>query len=211
MLDTLRKPFLVIAAILLFIAEIVEAAFHTGFGVTGTAELDVLLALALTLMVLPLIIPESIHGRLQGIITLIVAVLDGLAAFTLIFAAFAALMAMISMIMAMPFGPALYLLIFGHFERDGATNVMIVSMLLKLFFAGFLILAQQKFLENKGLVVLIVTALVANIVVTFLHGLVPGILVSITDAIAGIIVGILALVWAIWFALRSIPAVIKAI
>ena len=211
MLDTLRKPFLVIAAILLFIAEIVEAGFHTGFGVTGTAELDVLLALALTLMVLPLIIPESIHGRVQGIITFIVAVLDGLAAFTLIFAAFAALMAMISMIMAMPFGPALYLVVFGHFARDGATKIMTLSMLLKLFFAGFLIVAQQKFLENKGLVMLIVTALLANIIVTFLHGLVPGILVSITDAIAGIIVGILALLWAIWFALRSIPAVVKAI
>ena len=59
--------------------------------------------------------------------------------------------------------------------------------------------------------VLILTSLLATLIIGFLHGLVPAFLVSITDAIAAIVVGILALVWAIWFLLRSIPAVAKAV
>jgi len=57
----------------------------------------------------------------------------------------------------------------------------------------------------------ILTSLLATLIIGYLHGLVPLFLVSITDAIAAIVVAILALLWAIWFALRSLPAIIKAV
>ena len=110
-----------------------------------------------------------------------------------------------------PFGTIAYLIIFGNFDRSGAAIALSLIMTLKLFFAGCLVLAHQRFLQNRGLVVLILTSLLATLIIGFLHGLVPAFLVSITDAIAAIVVGILALVWAIWFLLRSIPAVAKAV
>lgn len=118
---------------------------------------------------------------------------------------------MVALLLAVPFGTIAYLAMFGSFDRSGATVALSLIMTLKLFFAGCLVLAHQRFLENKGLVLLILTSLLATLVIGFLQGLVPGILVSITDAIAAIVVGILALLWAIWFLLRSIPSIVKAV
>ena len=55
------------------------------------------------------------------------------------------------------------------------------------------------------------TSLLANVIVSFLHGLVPSVLVSITDAIAAIIVAILALIWAIVLLVFSVVSIVKAI
>jgi hypothetical protein len=59
--------------------------------------------------------------------------------------------------------------------------------------------------------VIVITSLVAGVIVSFLHGLVPTILVSITDAIAAIIVAILAALWAVFFLIGSIPSIVKTI
>jgi VanZ family protein len=82
-------------------------------------------------------------------------------------------------------------------------------MTCKLGFAVCLVLAQQDFVKNKGLVLILLTSLLANIVVSFLQALVPGFLVSITDAIAAIVVLILAVVWGLFFLIGSIPAIFK--
>jgi hypothetical protein len=58
-------------------------------------------------------------------------------------------------------------------------------------------------LQNKGLVLIIVCSLLANLSVSFLHGLVPSVLVSITDGIAGIILLILAAIWEVTLALPN--------
>ncbi|MFC7483970.1 hypothetical protein ACFQX7_33540 [Luedemannella flava] len=78
-------------------------------------------------------------------------------------------------------------------------------------FAGTLVAAQQRFIQNKGLVALVFTSLVANVIVAFLHGMVPGILVSITDAVAGIVVAIIAIIWGIVLLIGSIPAIVNAV
>ena len=83
--------------------------------------------------------------------------------------------------------------------------------MLKLAFGVCLILAHQRLIQNKGLVLIILTSLAANIVVSFLHALVPAPLVSITDAIATIIVFILVVLWAAFFLIGSIVAVVKAV
>src|SRR6266508_3923957 len=139
-----------------------------GRGIPYLALIDVIAFYTVALMGASLIVPKKLHGRLQGLLTLI-----------------------------------------------GSIVLIIVSlsllMFLKLVFAGFLILAQPRFLQNKGLVALIATSLVANIVVAFLHGLVPIILVSIVDDLAAVIFAIVAIIWAVILLIGSIPAVVKSV
>ena len=118
---------------------------------------------------------------------------------------------MIALFLAAPFGTLAYLAMYGSFNRAGASGVLGASMFLKLAAAVLLVLAHQGFLKMKGLTLLVLTSLVGNIIVSFLHGLVPIILVSITDAVAAIVVGILALIWAIVLLIFSIIAIVKAI
>ncbi|MEO8394649.1 MAG: hypothetical protein ABI700_16760, partial [Chloroflexota bacterium] len=78
-------------------------------------------------------------------------------------------------------------------------------------FAICLVIAQQRFLENRGLVLLVISSLIANIVISFLHGFVPGIIVSITDDIAGIIVALCGCIWWVLALIGAIPAILNAI
>ena len=91
------------------------------------------------------------------------------------------------------------------------TCLLSLLMFLKLVFAVFLLLAQPRFVQNKGLVLLTLTSLVCNIVAAFLQGIVPIILVSITDALAAIVFAIVAIVWAIVLLIGSIPGIVRAL
>lgn len=211
MLDRIRKIFFVVALVLIVFALIVEKAFDSGFGLKGLSLVEGLLTFAIILIALSILLPERIHARLQGIATLIVSIITLIYAFFCIIASFEALMVMLSLIFAVPFGPIAYLAIFGHFARADAAQILTAGMLLKLFFTGSLVAAHERYLQNKGLVFLIVTSLLGTLIVSFLHNLVPGLLVSITDAVAGIILGILSLLWAIWFLLKSLPGVLRVL
>lgn len=211
MLDRIRKIFFVIALILVVIALITEKTFTTGFGLRGLTLLESLLVFAVILVALALILPDRIHGRLQGIATLIVSFSVALLSLVCIIAAFIELMVMLALLFAVPFGTIAYFAMFGHFPRSDAAVVLAGGMLCKLFFAGFLVAAQERYLQNKGLVLLVLTSLLGSIIVSFLHNLVPGILVYITDAVAGIVMGIIALLWALWFLIRSLPSIFKVL
>jgi hypothetical protein len=182
-----------------------------GVGVPSLGLIDGLLLYTLVLMGLGLLVPERIHGRIQGIASLIVSILILIAAIVLIIGTFVKVLIMIALFLAAPFGTLAYLAVYGSFNRGGAAAVLSLSMLFKLAGAVLLVLAHQRFLQNKGLVLLIATSLVANIIVSFLHGLVPIVLVSITDGVAAIIVGILAVIWAIVLLVGSIIAIVKAV
>jgi hypothetical protein len=219
--EDLRLPFFVAALVLVTLVVLVElgSKFASAVGVGGPVGLgipylvlvDGMLLYMVILMALALFMPERIHGELQGIVTLIISFLTALLSLGMIFAALFAMLGMISLLLAAPFGTIAYFAIFGHFARGAASGELAVIMTLKLLFAGALVLAQQRFLENKLLVFTVVLALVANVIVSFLQGFVPFFLVSITDALAAIVLGVLGLVLAIVLLLRSIPAVLKAI
>jgi hypothetical protein len=117
---------------------------------------------------------------------------------------------MMALLLAFPFGTIVYLVMWGSFPRGDAAVLLSLLMFLKFVFTGALVLAQQRFLQNKGLVALVATALICNVLVAFVHGLVPGILVSIADDIAAIILAVVAIIWAIVLLIGSIPAVVKA-
>jgi hypothetical protein len=84
-------------------------------------------------------------------------------------------------------------------------------MTLTIIFAICLVLAHQRFLQNKGFVLIIVCSLVAKLVILFLHGLVPSPLVSITDCVGGLVVIVIAAIWSMIYLVGGVISVIKVI
>jgi hypothetical protein len=182
-----------------------------GRAIRALALVDGILLFTVGLMGLGLLWGARIHGRVQGGLTLVFALLLLLAAIAMALAALAALMIMLALLAAVPFGTLAYLALYGFFNRAGAAALLGVILLLKAGAVVALALAQPRFLQNKGLDLMILTSFLAMMIISFLHGLVPGFLVSITDAIAAIIVGILAGVWCVFLLVGSIRALIRMI
>ena len=182
-----------------------------GIGIQYLALIDGIVLFTVVLMGIGLLVPESVTGRVQGCVTLIFALLIILGGIGLIFAAITLVILMISLLLSVPFGTIVYFVVYGFFNVGGARVTLALLMLLKLGFAASLLLAQQRFLQNGGLVLLVLASLVGNIIVSFLHGLVPGSLVSITDAVAAIVVAIVAVLLAVLLLLFSLVAILKAI
>lgn len=223
-LGSLRLPFFIVSLIcfaLVLLAEFGALAHRLipvkdpgtppGLGVPYLALLDGLLLFIVILMALPLLLPDRIHAKLQGIVTLIVSFLSLLGGIVMIIVALVLLMIMVSLVLAVPFGTIAYLAIYGDFATTPAQVILNLLLFLKLAGAVCLVLAHQRFLQNKGLVLLIITSLLGNLIISFLHALVPTPLVSITDAVAAIVVAILAVIWAILLLIGSLPAIFKAI
>lgn len=182
-----------------------------GRAIPAMALLDGLVLFTVLLMGAPMVIPERIFARFQGAATLVVSLVALIAAVVGILLTFFLLLLMLALFLAFPFGTIIYLIGYGFFDRTGANVTLSLLMFLKLAFAACLILAHQRFIQNKGLVLIVLTSLAANIVISFLYGLVPVPLVSITDSIAAIVVFVLIVVWAVFFLVGSIVAVMKAI
>lgn len=173
--------------------------------------LDGLMLLSVCLMGVSFLLTDRLIGRVQGVITLVVSLVSLIFAVVNIITTLFKVLLMIALFAAVPFGTIAYMAKWGFFDRVGATALLGVLLVLKLAFAGCLVLSHQRFLQNKGLVLMIITSLLANFIVSFLQGMVPVFLVSITDGIAGIVVLILAAIWAIVLLVGAIIAVIKAI
>jgi hypothetical protein len=194
-----------------YTADQLSGQSQPGLGIPALALVDAVVVFTMALTIAGVLFPESLTGRVQGIATLVFSILLILAAIAAIFFAIGKLLLMIALLLAFPFGPLVYLALFGFFARTAAAAALSVLMTLKLAFAVCLVIAHQRFLQNLGLVLLVATSLVADIIVSFLHGLVPRFLASITDAVAAIVVGVLAVIWAIVLLVGSIPAILKAL
>jgi len=181
------------------------------WGIPYLALVDGLLLYVVLLTGLSLIVPERFQGRAQGVVTLVVSVLVILGGVVMIFAAIGFLLLLVALIAAVPFGTAIYLAAYSHFPTGSASAALSAVMTLKLVFAVLLVLSHQRFLQNKSLVLLTLTSFLASIIVSFLHGFVPTFLVSITDVVGALVCGILGVIWAIFFLIFSIPAVVKAV
>lgn len=182
-----------------------------GLGISYLALIDGILAYTLGLMVLALFVPDHLQAKLQGILSLIGSILLIIGSIALIIGAIAKLLLMVGLFVAAPFGTLVYLAVWGSFPKGAAAAILAIVMLVKLAACVCLPLAHQRFLNNKGLIILILTSLLATLIVTFLHGIVPGPVVSITDAVAAIVVGILALIWAVVILVGSIVSVVSAL
>jgi hypothetical protein len=182
-----------------------------GLGIPSLALLDGFVLYTIALMAAPFLVPESVLGRLQAILTLIISLAVLLLAVRRFFTIAAQLIFMVTLLVSFPFGTLIYLALFGFFNRPGASITLSLLLALKLAFAGCLVVAHRRFLQNKGLVLLILTSLLGMVIVSFLQGLVPILLVSITDALAALIVVVLAGFWALFLLIGSIIGIGKAL
>jgi hypothetical protein len=226
--DQLRKPFFIVALVCMALAVLVDLgaisivvqhvpttaaidAPRPGRGIPTMALLDLLVLFAATLMGVALIVPERIQGRVQGLISLIFSALLLIACVVTLWSEFLLLSLMLGLLLSVPFGSIVYFASYAFFAIAPARAALSIILLLKLGFAISLVLAQQRFLQNKGLVLVIVTSLAANLLLAFLHSFVPGFLVSITDDVGGILICILAIVWSVVYLIGGIFSVVKAI
>lgn len=182
-----------------------------GRGIMYLALIDVIALYTTGLFTISLVVPERVQGRAQGVATLIGSIILIIVSFVMLIIAFVELMIMIGLFLAPPFGTMFYLAIWGFFPVGKASTIIGLLMFLKLCWAALLIIAQPRFLQNKGLVLLILTSLVCTLCLEFLHGLMPVILVSILDDVGAIIFAVVGIVWGIVLLVGSIPAIVKAI
>jgi hypothetical protein len=227
MLDSMRKPFFILALIAIFLTLVIELASPlwiigtagspltspnvsiTGKAIPATAMLDGLVFFATLIMGFALLIPDRAQSKIQGLITLIFSMMLLLATIALLMKDLVQLILMVTLLMAPIFGTIAYFIIWAHF--GSARAVLSLIMTLKIAFAVLLVLAQQGFLKMKGFVLIIATSILATMLITILYGLVPGFLVSIADDIAALIICIVAIIWAIIYLLGGLISIISVI
>jgi hypothetical protein len=223
----MRKPVFLIAVVVIGLTVLVELSSIalignvapaanslgvsiTGQGVPSMSILDGLIFYAMVVMAIALILPERFQSKIQGIATIVVALLLLLACVVRILIDVQLLFLMLGLLLAVPFGTIAYLAIWGHFDTGSARIALSLIMFLKIAFSICLVVAQQRFLKNKGLVLIIVTSFAANLLIAFLYGLVPGFLVSILDVVAAIVVCVLAAVWIIVYMIGGVISTVTA-
>jgi hypothetical protein len=182
-----------------------------GLGIPFLALIDVFLLRYLLLAVASLTFSNKNLGRIQGIATLVLSLVVLIVGIILLFISVAMLMLKISLLLAVPFGTLAYLALFGFFAKPAAASVLGFLFLLKIAGGVLMVLAQQRFLKSKSLVLLFLTSLLGGVIVSFLHGIVPVFLVSITDNIAALVVLVLGIIWAVNNLVGSIIAVVKIV
>ena len=221
----LRLPFFIAACVCLLLALLIEIAGGQAFtslffsdpratpghAINALALVDGVLLYSLFWMLLSIVAPRGITGRVQGCITLVVSFFGCLGTLALIFAAFTLLMLMLSLLVAVPFGTIVYLGLWGHFARGAAAGTLALVMLLKIAFLILLVVAHQRFLQNKGLVILVGVSLGLTWLIGFVHAFLPIILVSIGDQLMALVICIVAAIWLLLLLIGAILATIKAI
>ncbi|MEU7958878.1 hypothetical protein [Micromonospora humida] len=193
------------------VGEVGRISEPSGRGTGYLALVDVVALWSTGLFCLSLLLSERVQGRVQGVATLVFAVLLILASLVLLVTVFVELTVMVSLFLAVPFGTLAYLALWGFFPVGEASLLLGLVLALKLVWAGLLLLAQPRFLQNKGLVLLALTTLVCTVVLEFLHRLVPVILVSILDDVGALVFAVVALVWGLVLLVGSVPAIVKAV
>ena len=174
------------------------------FGVASLLNVDMILFFTVLMMTLPLVIPPQRVANMQGIASLIVGLFVTSFSVMLIVKVLVMLWLMIALLMSIPFGTLIYIVKFGHFDVGYAAIVMSALMTLKIILAAAIVIAHERFLQNKGLVLIIATSLGVMILINVLHNFPPVFLVSITDAIAAIVVSVIAILWAIPFIISGV-------
>ncbi len=190
-------------------ADLASQGKPPGMGIPYMAVLDGVLLFTILLTGSGLVLDQAVVANAQGCLSLIVSLLSLIAGIVSIITALVLVIVMISLLLAVPFGTIAYMILYGFFDVDGASVVLSLLMVLKIAFVVTLILSQQRFIERKGLMLLIGCSLLANVVISFLQGFLPGFLVSITDGIAAILVALCGVIWWLILLIGAIPAIIK--
>jgi len=182
-----------------------------GFGIKYLALPAGLLLVVMIQISLPMLIGDRVTGMVQGVISIVTGIVGIILGIVMAILAFVALMLRIALFLAVPFGTMAYLAIYGFFPVGSAAALVTAIMIFLLAVGVLLVLAQQRFLQNRSLVLLLGTCLLLAFVTMFLQGIVPGILTSITDALAGLITAIVGIIWALVMLIGGIVAAVRAV
>lgn len=223
----LRLPVFLAAGFCLLLALLVEVAAAQeltrltagtlsneptpGTAIKSLALIDAILIYNLVWMLLSVLVPRGIEGRAQGCITLLLSLFALIGTVLLALAALSLLLLMVALLVAVPFGTIAYLIAWGHFARDAAAATLAIVMFLKIAFLVLLVIAHQRFLQNKGLVFLTGLSLGLTWVIGFVHAFLPIFLVSIGDQAMALVITIIAAFWLLLLLITSLVATIKAI
>ena len=187
------------------------ASAPPGSGIAHLALVDGLLLFTLVLIGSSLVLSQRLYGRVQGAVTLVVSLLWILAGVLAAVLALAQLFLMIGLLTAVPFGTLAYLAIWGFFPAGDAALVLGLVLVLKIAMVGFLVAAQPKFLQVKGLVALIAASVLLQLVLGLIHGFLPGPVIAIGDQLWAVVTAVVAAVWALAMLIGAIPAVVNAV
>jgi hypothetical protein len=226
-MDNFRAPFFWLAMFALVLAMLVELASTSllpsgsvqsavnagtpGWGIRYLAIIDFLLLYGAGVIGLGLILPRGVVGRVQGIVALVLSFFGCLGTIMLAFLALTMLILMVTLLLAVPFGTIAYVAAWGNFPTGTAETTLALLLFLKLAFAVLLVLAEQRFLKNKGLVILTALSLGATWLVAFLIGFPPGLLAAITDVLGALVIAIVGIIWLFLLLIGSLLATFAAI
>jgi hypothetical protein len=225
-MDRLRAPFFWLAGFMLLVAVLIESAaaimldavhdagFEAstpGLGISYLPLLDGLLLYTVLLMGLGTILSRSVIGRLQGIVTLVLSFFGLLGAIAMVLVALGLLILMVTLLVSVPFGTIAYFVAWADFPTGAATATLGLILLLKIAFCILLVLAHERFLQNKGIIILTAVSLGATLLLSFLIDFPPGFLASITDAIGALIIAIVGAIWLLILLIASVLATISAL
>ena len=158
-----------------------------GRGIPYLALIDVIVLFTMALMGAGLLLPDRLHGRVQGVITLVASIVLIVVAVTLLVIASVLLLAMVSLFFAPPFGTIAYLVILRLVparRRGGAAAAAAAAVPADV--------PEDRVRRDAGPRP---ATFPAYVVLAFLHGLVPIILVSIVDDVGAIVSAVVAIVW----------------
>lgn len=182
-----------------------------GFGIKYLALPAGLLLVAMIQISLPMLIGDRVTGTVQGVISIVTGIVGIILGIVMAILAFVALILRVSLFLAVPFGTMAYLAIYGFFPVGRAAAILTSVMIALLVVGVLLVLGQQRFLQNRSLVLLFGTCLLLAFVTMLLQGIVPGILSSITDALAGLVTAIVGIIWALVMLIGGIVSAIRAV
>lgn len=222
-MDRLRVPFFLAAFAALALALLVELAASEllarltgdrldpetpGLAINYLAIFDGLLFYTFCLNALSIAFPKKAVAVGQIIANVVLSFFAFLGSIPLILIALTLLILMVSLLVAVPFGTIAYVAAWGHFATGAAAATLLIAMALKIAFCIFAALSHQRYLQNKGLLVLAGVSILFTWIVGFLHAFPPGFLVSIADAIGALVLAIVGAVWLLVLLIASIIALV---
>lgn len=192
-------------------ASLTEVGEPPGRGLSYLAQIDLLMVLLMVQYTIAQMGLGRVHGRVTGIVTLVVSALLILAGIVLLMIAVVEVVIMITLASAAPFGTIAYLAIWGGFPRAEAGAVLATLVVLEVGALLCLVLAHPSFVRQKGLLVVGGLSLLLKLILGFLHALVPRSFVAITDNIGAIVTAVVAIVVAVFFMAFAVPSIVKAL
>lgn len=183
----------------------------SGKAISYLALFDGLLVWTLSMMGLSQLIDQSVHGRIQGILSVIFSIVLLVVSSFALLKVFAFLTGLIMLLLAAPFGTIAYMVGYASFPVAKAATTLSLIMSLKLGCLGLLLSSHPSFMKNKFILSFIGISIGLTFLTTFLHTFPPSFLVSIVDAIGSLVTAVVALIMALIILIGSIPGVLKAI